>query len=140
MLSLKPLSILVLIVLGVVFSCANVWYSASRSTIPLELQGKVTDKRRLLEKHPGIDDVCIVALDGERGFQIDADLYAVLEVGSSINKQAWAKIIEIDGNRVELDWSHDFRGMLTAMPLTMLVCVVLGVMAALRGDQGWRSE
>ncbi len=118
--------------LGVSFAGANIWFAATRSTIPLDLHGNVTQTQRLIEKTPGVDDVYIVTLDLDRRIQVDGPVFDTLATHQSVKKRAWSRIIEIDGKNIALGWSPDYRGMLWAMPLTVAVCVFLGMMAVER--------
>lgn len=111
------------------FASANIWFAAARSTIPLELHGNITQTERLIEKTPGIDDVYIVTLDLDRRIQVDSPVFDAVAAHQSVNKRAWSQTIEIDGKRIDLAWSSDFRGMLWAMPLTVAACVLLGMIA-----------
>lgn len=132
MLSPKSQSIIALLILGFFFAGANIWFAAARSTIPLELHGIVTHAQRLIEKTPGVDDVYIVTLDSDRHIQVDGPVFNALAAQQSVNKHAWTRIITIDGRDIFLAWSPDFRGMLWAMPLTLAVCVFVGMMAVER--------
>lgn len=128
----ENISVFALLLLGIAFAAGNVGFAAMRSTIPTELHGNVTRKQRLLEKHPGVDDVCMITLGDHRPIQVDRSVFDLVKVSQSVDKRAWAKIMEVDGKETTLEWSADFYGMLWAMPLTMAVCVVVG-MGALRG-------
>lgn len=130
--SLRCLSILTLLILGVSFAGANLWFAAERSTIPLELHGDVTQKQRLIEKTPGVDDVYIVTLDSGQRIQVDGHVFDAVAEGQSVNKTAWSRTIQIEGNAVALSWSRDVRGMMWAMPLTVVICIVLGATAVNR--------
>jgi hypothetical protein len=125
--SLKSLANLTLVTLGLSFAAANLWYAASRSTIPLELHGEVTRKQQLLEKHPGLDDVCMITLSDGRQIHVDAPVYNAVTEGQSIDKQNWSHEVEIGGEKVGLTWSPDFLGMLWAMPITIAVFALLGM-------------
>ena len=125
----RSFSIPALLLLGVLFAGGNLWFTAARSTIPLRVSGTVTHKQRLIEKTPGVDDVYIMTLDGKRPFQIDGHLFDAIGQGQFIRKTALSRTLEIDGRTFTLAWSRDFRGMMWAMPLTVVICVALGVMA-----------
>ncbi|MGN6546810.1 MAG: hypothetical protein ACTHK7_17270 [Aureliella sp.] len=90
----------------------------------MKLHGKVTKKQRLLEKKPGVDDVCLVTLDGERPIQVDAPVFDLMSTGQTVNKRAWEASLKVDGQQASLDWSPDFWGMIWAMPLTVAICVL----------------
>ncbi len=121
----KNLSTISLILLGVSFAGGNLWFAFARSTIPLELQGLVTDKQNLIEKTPGVDDVYIVTLDVNRCIQFDRLVFDAIAANQTVKKRAWMTIIEIEGKSTSLTCSHDFHGMIWAMPLT--VCVLHGM-------------
>lgn len=115
----------VLLVLGVAFAGGNLWFTAARSTIPLELNGTIVSKQRRTEKWRGVDDVYLLALDSGRRVQVDAAVFDAVAERQSIRKQPWDRTLEADGQTIPLDWSADVRGMLWAMPLTVLVCVAV---------------
>lgn len=121
------MSVVALLVLGVAFAGGNLWYTAARSTIPLELNGTVVSKQRKAEKWRGVDDVYLLVLDSGRRVQVDAAVFEAVAERQMIRKQAWDRTLEADGQTIPLDWSADTRGMLWAMPLTVLVCVAVGV-------------
>ena len=117
--------------LGASFAGANVWFAAARSTIPLELHGNVTQKQRLIEKTPGIDDVYLVTFDSIRRIQVDRPVFDSLVPNRSVNKPAWSRTLDSDGRMVNIDWSADFRGMVWAMPLIAVMLVVCGILTIL---------
>lgn len=127
----RSLSILALLGLGVLFAIANLWFAAARSTIPLELHGTVMQKKRLIEKTPGVDDVYLVTLDSNRRIQVDGDVFDAMFENASIHKQAWTRTLYVDGKRETLGWSQDFQGMCWSMPLTVLVFVLVSMMQLL---------
>jgi hypothetical protein len=129
LLSPRSFSIASLLFLGFLFAAGNLWFAASRSAIPLKLHGTVRQTQRLIEKTPGVDDVCLVTLDSGRPFQLDLPVFEAVREGQSLNKPAWARTLDVDGRPVALSWSRDFRGMAWAMPLTVLICVAVGRMA-----------
>lgn len=123
---------MVLLAIGVAFAGGNLWYTAARSTIPLELNGTIVSKQRKAEKWRGVDDVYLLVLDSGRRVQVDAAVFDAVAERQMIRKQAWDRTLEADGQAVPLDWSADTRGMLWAMPLMVLVCVAVGVMTLRR--------
>ena len=125
----KSISILAILLLGVLFAGGNLWFTAARSTIPLRMSGTITRKQRLIEKTPGVDDVFIITLGGNRQFQIDGHLFDAIGLGQFVRKTALSRTLEIDVRTFNLAWSRDFRGMMWAMPLTLVICIALGVMA-----------
>ncbi len=122
----RYVSVLVLILLGLSFAGANLWIAAARSTIPRRLHGKVTQKRCLIEKTPGVDDVYIVTLDSDQDIQVDREVFNAVADGHAVEKSAWSRTLSIDGHAFGLGWSRDFHGMLWAMPLAAAICVALG--------------
>ena len=128
----RYLSILILLLLGALFAAANVWFAAARSTIPLELHGIVTQTQRLIEKTPGVDDVYILTLDSDQRIQIDGHIFDALAEGQAVHKAAWTRGLKIDDRTLALTWSRDFRGMMWAMPLTVAICVLLGMLVVVR--------
>ncbi len=123
----RTLSVVALLVLGVAFAGGNLWYTAARSTIPLELTGTIVTKQRRTEKWRGVDDVYLLVLDSGRRVQVDAAVFEAVAERQAIRKQPWDRTLEADGKMIPLDWSADVRGMLWAMPLTLLVCAGVGV-------------
>lgn len=115
------LSILALVVL---LALANIAVTIRRSTIPLSLRGGVSDIQRRFEKHPGIDTVYLITVDGDT-MQIDKELALRLDEGDGIEKRAWSTEMEVNGHRVTLDTSTDFDRMLVAMPILALVTLWL---------------
>ncbi len=122
--------------LGILFACANVWFTAARSTIPIAISGTVTQKHRLIEKIPGIDDVYLVSLSSGRRIQIDGHMYHLVSRGQTLEKSAWDSHVRIEGRVFQLVWSRDLRGMALAMPLTITICLVVGVTAVCSGRGG----
>ncbi|MCC6511938.1 MAG: hypothetical protein IT423_22765 [Pirellulaceae bacterium] len=117
----KILPIILLYLLGIFFAGWNLWTTASRSTIPLAMDGVIHRKVRLIEKQPGVDDVYLIHLDNGQSIQVDEYFYKSVHQGESITKLAWERVVKVDGARAPLEFSGDFRGMLIAMPITMLV-------------------
>jgi hypothetical protein len=115
-----------LVLLGVAFAVANLWVTAVRSTIPLELQGIVKEKLRLPEKEVGVDDVYLVTLDSGRSVQVDGPVFEALTLNRAVSKRAWSRTMESDGRAVILNWSPDFRGMAYGMPVVAALIVLHG--------------
>ena len=125
----SPKFLLAVIVLSL---CAgNLWFTLVRSTIPLNLDGRVESIDILTEKHPGLDDVYIARV-GDKSIHIDEAVARNLREGDSIRKDAWSERIKntTDPKRsIELSTSEDFRGMLAVMPT---VVVIVGVILIAR--------
>ena len=124
-------SVVALLALGGAFAGGNLWFTTERSTIPLGLSGTIITKQRRAEKWRGVDDVYLLVLDSGRRVQVDAAVFEAVAERQTIRKQPWDRTLEADGQPVPLDWSADVRGMLWAMPLTVAVCVLVGVVQAL---------
>jgi len=125
----KGFSVLALVLLGVLFAAGNLWFSAVRSTIPLQLNGRATHKEHRLEKTPGVDDVFLITFDNDHRIQVDAPIYEAIELNRLVRKDAWSRKLEIDGKFIDVDWSTDYYRMLWAMPLVVLLFIVLAILA-----------
>ena len=58
---------------------------------------------------------------------MDAPIYSAMHEGQIVDKQRRQRSAEIDGKKVDLALSPDFFAMLWAMPLTIVVCLILGI-------------
>ena len=77
------------------------------------------------EKHPGIDDVWMVTIDGGRELHLDYEVARTLDEGVELDKPAWSRTIELAaGPDVELTPSRDFWGMLPTVGV-LLGCLWL---------------
>ena len=76
------------------------------------------------EKHPGIDDVYLVEIGG-RTFHLDSAIASRLTQGDLIKKKGWSRSMKVNAQTVRLRVSPDFKGMLVAMPLMVLIAFVL---------------
>ena len=119
-----------LALVGLALCAANVAITLQRTAIPRELRGSVTSLHALHEKHPGIDDVLLVALDNQAAVQIERELYDQLSIGARIGKAAWSTSLTIDGTPGTILWSVDFRGMSLLMPLVVAGLLVLAFASA----------
>ena len=117
-----------LFALAAVLAAANTWFTAARSTIPLALDTKVLNKEIRREKHEGKDDVCLLELAGLGQIQVDQEIYDTIAVGETLQKERYAHELRHGDKAVQLHWSRDHQGMLTAMP------ICLGILAALLGS------
>jgi hypothetical protein len=119
---------------GVAFAALAAWALVARSTIPVELDGRVTAVQVREEKHPGVDDVWMVAV-GDAGFRhIDRDVAALLHEGDPVQKKAWDTTLFIDGHAHELSLSDDARAMLALAPL------LAALVGALTAFSGWQAR
>jgi hypothetical protein len=110
-----------LLVIGLGLAIANVWFTAARSTIPLDLNGMVTSMELRREKHPGRDDVFLLKLHSSPEFQVDEVVYRAIDIGERLRKPRWSRRLVHDTETLNLTWSRDCRGMMTAMPLFVLI-------------------
>lgn len=117
----------VLLVLAAAFAVIAVTATISRSLIPRAMDGTVDRVEVRTEKHPGIDDVWLVHVNGDV-IHVDATTATDLEQGAELQKAAWSRTLTVDGQAIDLHLSHDARTMLWVMPLTLL-CVAGAAMA-----------
>ncbi len=122
----------VLVGLGLLLAALDVATAGLRTAIPRALDGVVTKKEVLAEKHAGVDDVCRIALDGAEPIQVEHALFDRVEVGERLKKSAWSRSISVSEKTIELSWSHDARGMVVALPLLALAALVLARLAKRR--------
>jgi len=113
-----------LFLLAVVLAVVNVWFAAARSTIPLRLDGKVSAKRQLREKHPGKDDVYLLDLNQQGRLQVDRHVFDEVKEGERIQKLRWSRQLEHDEHSFGLEWSTDFRGLLWVMPGSLIILLL----------------
>ena len=128
----------VLVALTVVFAAGNVAVTVHRSLIPVAVEGMVEDVEVREEKHPGIDDVWLIHVAGQR-LHADAEIAAQLTPGQRISKNAWASRLKVGGTTVPLSLSSDAVGMLWLMPLVLALSTVVSfgvVRASAHASQG----
>ena len=106
----------------------NLAFTLWRSTIPLELDGKVQSVEFLTEKNPGIDDVHVLRINGE-SFHIDKALATRLTANVYVAKEPWSTELTVGKGSIErtidLGPSEDFEGMLIVTPVVLIVFVVV---------------
>ena len=102
------------------------WSLAARSTIPLPLDGTVTRIELRHEKHPGVDDVWMVSVDGEQR-HLDTAVAHLLEVGDLVTKDRWDTRLSVNGEERSLHLSGDSRAMLWLAPVVALIALALAV-------------
>ena len=115
-----------LLVAVVLFAALAAWSLAVRSTIPMALDGTVTSIETRHEKHPGVDDVWLVAFDGDQR-HLDAEIAEGLSVGDHVAKERWDTRVEVNGEARSLHLSNDSRAMLFLAPILALTAAVLAV-------------
>ena len=112
----------------VVFAGVGAWSAWARSSIPMAIDAEVTSLEVRTEKHPGVDDVWLVGLDGET-HHLDAAVARRLPVGARVSKDRFARAMTVDGDRVELAPSDDAGAMTWISAGT--AAVALGLAGAL---------
>jgi hypothetical protein len=90
--------------------------SVARSGLGREWHGTVTSVDLRTEKHPGVDDVWYVAVDG-RAVHVDAALARTLRTGDRLDKDRWERSVAVNGTRRALPLSGEARAMLVVAPL-----------------------
>ena len=106
---------------------ANAWFTASRSTIPLTLDARVLGREVRREKHEGLDDVCLLDLEGLGQIQVDREIYDAVAVGERLQKERQSRELRHGDKILPLRWSRDHAGMLSAMPICLaILATVLG--------------
>lgn len=116
--------VFLLIVMAVLFAALGTWSLAARSAIPLTLDGTVTQVEVRQEKHPGVDDVWMVSIDGKPR-HLDSKLAAELEVGDRIRKDRWETHLDVNATTRHLAYSADARAMFGVAPLSLLLAALL---------------
>lgn len=122
-----------LLALVVGFVATAVGAVVHRSLIPRSLHATVTAVEVRHEKHPGIDDVWLLHLDGEP-VHVDARTAQRLSEGSRVRKEAWQESLTVDGEARPLELSDDARAMLKVMPV-----IVLAALASLASTMRWQD-
>lgn len=117
---------MVLVGMAVLFAALGAWSLAARSAIPLTLDGTVTQVEVREEKHPGVDDVWMVYIEGDPR-HLDAELAADLAVGDRISKDRWETTLVVNDTTRSLALSEDARAMLGVAPLSVLLATLLAV-------------
>ena len=119
-------AVALLLVAVVLFAALAAWSLAVRSTIPMALDGTVTSVETRHEKHPGVDDVWLVSIDGDQR-HLDTEIAVGLSVGDHLEKERWDTHLEVNGEARSLHLSSDARAMLFLAPILALTAAVLAV-------------
>jgi hypothetical protein len=119
-------AVALLLVAVVLFAALAAWSLAVRSTIPMALEGTVTSIETRQEKHPGVDDVWLVSIDGEQR-HLDTELAEALGVGDHLAKERWDTHLEVNGEERPLRLTNDARAMLFLAPILALTAAGLAV-------------
>ena len=119
-------AVALLLIAVVLFATLAAWSLAVRSTIPMALDGTVTSVETRHEKHPGVDDVWLVSIDGDQR-HLDTEIAVGLSVGDRLEKERWDTHLEVNGEARSLHLSNDSRAMLFLAPILALTAAVLAV-------------
>jgi hypothetical protein len=119
-------AVALLLVAVVLFAALAAWSLAVRSTIPIPLDGTVTSIETRHEKHPGVDDVWLVAIDGDQR-QLDSEIAEGLSVGDHVAKERWDTRLDLNGEARSLHLSDDSRAMLFFAPILALTAAALAL-------------
>ena len=104
--------------LGVVLAVGNVAATFWRSAIPMAFEGHVSEIEVRREKHPGLDDVHLVHVDGSVR-HLDAEIALQLAPGDRVSTAAWRSELRTPRGTLALGLSKDAQRMALAMPLLL---------------------
>jgi hypothetical protein len=113
-------AVVILVAVALALAIGNSYETFRRSTIPLGIEGSVESLEVRREKHPGVDDVHLLVVQGKT-IHVDAEVASVLNRGAELQKDAWSPSLRIDQVSHQLSPSRDSRGMLVVMPVVLLV-------------------
>lgn len=113
-----------MVLIAVLLAAGNLAETFRRTTIPLALDGSVTDEEMFIEKHQGVDDIHLITI-GDRRLHVTKPVAELIEVGDRVQKRAWSRSISVDGTSSRLSPSADLLGMLIVMPLVLAVVILL---------------
>ena len=122
-----------LLLLGALLCGGNLWVTAARSLIPLQIDAVIEGMEKRREKHPGIDDVFLLRLEQAGEFEVDQAVYDSVALGEKLTKSAWSRQLTHDRQTLQLRWSRNVIGMLWTMPGALIVLAVTGSRAQRRG-------
>ena len=119
-----------LLLLLLVFAGGNLWAAWKRTLIPIALEAVVVDTTLLHEKHPGRDDVHILALrpasgGPERRLRVEAPIYREVSRGDRLEKRAWETRLEAGGRTLWLEPGPVAGGMFAAMLCAVAPAITL---------------
>ncbi|TCI99765.1 hypothetical protein [Aeromicrobium sp. IC_218] len=132
--------VVALVVTGVLLVGIGAWAFVARSTLPLSLDGTVTSVEVRHEKHPGVDDVWMVALDDGPPRHLDRRVARLLEPGDEVRKDRWSGTVQVAGTTHDVGLSRDARVFLGLSPLLVLATAGLGVLATRRPRRPARAD
>lgn len=129
----RRVAVVLLLAAAFLFSALGAWSVVKRSTIPMALNGTVTEIEVRPEKHPGVDDVWIVWIEGE-GHHLDVAVASKLSVGDRVAKGRWERHLMVDGTDRRVSLSDDARAMLFLSPAMVLLCAALAFPRSKKGE------
>lgn len=133
----RRVAVVLLLSSAFLFSALGAWSLVERSTIPLALNGTVTEIEVRPEKHPGVDDVWIVWIEGEP-YHLDVAVASKLGVGDRVAKGRWERYLTVNGTDRRVSLSDDAGAMLFLSPAMVLLCAALAFPRSKRGEQSDR--
>ena len=107
-----------LLALALLFSAMGLATAARRSLIPTAVHGRVTNIEVRREKHPGRDDVYLVAVEG-RSRVVDRPVAEVVATGDQVDKDRWDARLQTSRGSRPLRYSDDVRGLLATLPVVL---------------------
>jgi hypothetical protein len=129
-----------LVLTGCVFAALAAWSLVARSTIPAELDGTATAIELRHEKHPGVDDVWMVSVDGGGLRHVDVEVATLLSEGDRLHKEAWDTTLMVEGEPHGLSISDDARAMLALAPVVVVLVGALTLFSFRRAQQFRRGQ
>ena len=130
-----------LVAMALVCALGNLWVAAERSTIPLSLGFEVDGKVCLQEKHPGVDDTCLLRLKDRAEMQVDKALFDALRPGDGLSKARFDRTLGTSRGPIPLAWSPDFVGLSIVMPIAVALAAFVAFVATrvVRAPRGARA-
>lgn len=120
-------ALLGLLGIGFLLCASNVWIAARRSLIPLEVDAVIHAKDLRAEKHPGVDDVCMLNMGDKGWYQVDRSVWEAVNDGDRISKPAWTSELTRADETVALSWSKDTVGLARCMPLAFAILFAMAI-------------
>lgn len=115
---------------GVLFCALAAWAMVARSTIPWALDGTVSSIDLRHEKHPGVDDVWLIGLDGDEPRHVDRAVADLLDEGDRVHKERWDDTMTVNGRVHQVELGRDARRMLVFAPTLALVLAALALVTS----------
>ena len=114
-----------LLSIGLLCIIGNLYITLNRSTIPRSFDDRVVAKEIGYEKHPGKDDVYWLVLNNGKKIHIDGEVWKKIDEGDYLKKQGWSRTLRINKMEMQLEISHDMKGMIPVMSGAILVLFFL---------------